>query len=479
MRKHTLALLAGLVLAGGCNDSTVVSPENSATVDALSGALTRAGVQTLALGVLAADRAFVRGDFTYYQASAIYARDAYRIEATEPRYVTETLLNPADPGSFAGSGGWTNGYVAIRAATSLLDAVRALDPAAPGAPLTAAERNVTIGLIQTMKALDYYRLLELRDTLGVAIMTSDPLFVPPISCKASVMNHIIALLDSANTALVAAGSGAVLPFTVPSGFTAYGRNYTQQPNLIKLNKGLRGKVKLYQGLQHTTPTAGAFAEAITDLTTALGGAAPGAVAPSTFNNGAYVTFVAGGTEAAANPIPLASVGANPKSEAGLEAGDTRASKFTSRTSISGSGVSTNRTFTFAINNATNQARPLQILRDEEVVLLRAQAYFEAGQFANGLLDLNSVRTFYGLAPRALPTSLAEARLFVLYEKRYSLIFEGPQRLVDLRAYSLLKPVSAGGVITPEGATDTYNTAFPIPKGERDARGGNFAVSACS
>ena len=87
MKKYTMALTASLVLTAGCIDKTIVSPENAATVDALAGSLTRGGVTTLALGVVAADRAFVRGDATYYQLSAIMARDAYRIEATEPRFV--------------------------------------------------------------------------------------------------------------------------------------------------------------------------------------------------------------------------------------------------------------------------------------------------------------------------------------------------------------------------------------------------------
>src|SRR5215204_3476523 len=119
MKNYTLTLSATLLLASACIDNTVVSPENAATVDALSGALTRGGVTTLALGVLAADRAYVRGDATYYQLSSIYSRDVYRVEATEPRYVTETLTGAADPGSFAGSGGWTNGYVATRAGERL------------------------------------------------------------------------------------------------------------------------------------------------------------------------------------------------------------------------------------------------------------------------------------------------------------------------------------------------------------------------
>ena len=65
MRKHLIALTAGLALAAGCVDKTIVYPENAPTTDALTGPLTTAGVQTLALGVLAADRALVRGDLTY------------------------------------------------------------------------------------------------------------------------------------------------------------------------------------------------------------------------------------------------------------------------------------------------------------------------------------------------------------------------------------------------------------------------------
>ena len=95
--------------------------------------------------------------------------------------------------------------------------------------------------------------------------------------------------------------------------------------------------------------------------------------------GAYLTFVAGGTESAANPIPIARVGANPKAQAALQAGDTRASKIVTRLARSrAAGVSTTRDLHGSTTaNAANQTRPLAILRDEELVLLRAQAYIEA------------------------------------------------------------------------------------------------------
>ena len=270
----SLTLAGALGLAAGCVDDTIVSPENAPTVDALAGDLTSAGVQTLALGVLAQDRAFVRGDLTYYILTSIYARDAYRIDPNEPRYVSETLGGQADPGSFAGGGGWTNGFVTIRAANDLLAAL----PSAVETQTSPAQKNVVAGLAQTFKALEYWRLLELRDTIGIPIMPAQADSVPPLSCKSSVLAYTAAVLDSGLVALNAAGAATQLPFAPPTGLTAFGRNYRTAANLVLLNRGLKGKISLYRGLQHQNPTAGSFALAITELTQALGGAAPGSSA---------------------------------------------------------------------------------------------------------------------------------------------------------------------------------------------------------
>jgi hypothetical protein len=463
MKKYLAALAAGTVLAVGCSD-TIATSVNSPTSDALNGALTQAGVQTLTLGVLANDRALVRNDASYLIISEIYARDAFRIDPNESRYVTETLGGTGDPGGFSGGGGWTQGYVTIRAANALLVAL----PGAVTSQVSVAQRNATSGFVRTIKALEYYRLLELRDVNGIALQPDDPAVVGPIICKTSALNYITALLDSANADLTAAGAGTTLPLSLPSGFTSFGRDYSTVSNIVTLNRGLKGKVDIYKALDKSNGAL--YTQAITELTQALGGAAPGSVPSSQFKTGAYITFVAGGTENAANPLDDARVGVNPRAVAALQTGDTRASKiipFANGKAISGNGLSTAYTYVGSTTaNTGNLVAPLAILRDEEVVLLRAQAYYESGNFAAGDLDLNSVRTTYGLAP-VVSTSLADARTNLLYEKRFSLFFEGPQRLVDLRAYGLLNAAS-----TPaELPNDPFNTAFPIPKGEADARGG--------
>lgn len=462
MNKFTsIALATAILAAAGCKDSTSVPPVNAPTVEAVSGALTRASLQPLATGVLAQDRSAVVGTFTYLTLAGILGRDVYRIDQSEPRYVQETLgVNP-DPGSFAGGGGFAGFYTAIRAANSLILAL----PSAPATELSASEKSATAGFLKTIKGLEYMRLIELRDTVGIPIQTDNPDDVTAIRCKEAVLSFIAALLDSANTDLTAAGGTTKLPFALPSGLTTHGRNYGVVSNIVLFNRGLKGKVDVLRAINRKAPNAAAATLAIAELTQALGGAAAGAVSGSTFQFGPFYHFVASGSEATANPRSDAKVGLNPLVSDSVQAGDARASKITTRSSLSGQGISTSVTCTLCVPSTANSEAPLGILRDEELVLLRAQAYIAAGNLAGATADINSVRTFYGLAPYATFTTARAAIDAVLYEKRYSLLYEGPQRFVDLREYGRLNAT----FLRKETPTDPFNAAFPLPRAELNAR----------
>jgi starch-binding outer membrane protein, SusD/RagB family len=459
-RYTTLILGAAVLVAAGCKDNPVANPIDAPTVDALSGPLTRITLQQLATGVLAQDRASANV-FAYAIEGGIFARDVYRIDASEPRFVQETLGGNPDPGSFAGGGAWAGYYTAMRSEATLIQALAN----APSTEFTTAEVNATRGFIRTMKALDYWRVIELHDTVGMSIQTDDAAAVTDIRCKQAVLSYVAALLDSANADFTAAGGTAVLPFKLPTGFTAFGRDYSVVSNLVKFNRGLKGKVDFYRGLDRKNPTPALFPTAITELTQALGGAAAGAVPAADFNKGPYYVFVPGGSENTPNTISDAKIGLNPLVGDSVQAGDTRASKIVARTPLAGFGISTSITYVGAVASTANQAKPLGILRDEELVLLRAQAEIEAGQLAQATLDINSVRTNYGLAPVA-PATKQAAIDAVLYEKRYSLLFEGPQRLDDLREYGRLNAT----YLRKETTTDPFNAALPVPRAELNARG---------
>lgn len=466
MKRYSKIAFAVALVVAGCKDNPVANPIDAPTVDALSGGLTRTSLSQLAIGVTAQDRAAFRTT-AYLILPEILARDIYRIDASEPRYVMETLGGNADPGSFAGGGGWTEFYIAIRAANTILLSLQS----APSTQFTAAEVDASKGFFHTMKALDYYRLIELRDSVGIAIQTDDPAEVTAIRCKAAVLTYIAALLDSGYAELTAAGASTALPFEkqLPTGFTAYGRDYSTAGNLIRFNRGLKGRLDFYRGLDRANPQPALFQTAINELTEALG-AGPGAVPASQFPVGVYYNFVPGGSENTPNPRSDSKIGLHPLVDDSLQVGDTRASKIVTRSTLSGNyggtTLSTDITHVGAVPSSANEALPISLLRDEELVLLRAQAEIEAGQMAEATADINSVRDAYGLAPVPVFLSKTAAIDEALYEKRYSLLFEGPQRLVDLRAYGRLN----GTYLRKELPSDPFNAAFPIPRAELNARG---------
>jgi hypothetical protein len=429
--------------------------------------LTHSTLQLLATGLLGQDRANADA-FSYLGEPEIWARDVYRIDASEPRFVQETLGGNPDPGSFSGSGAWNGYYTAIRASNTLLGALAK----APAAEFTTAEVSAIKGFVRTVKALEEWRVIEMHDSVGATIQTDDPFAVTDIRCKAAVLTYVAALLDSANADFTAAGGATTFPFVLPGGFLNFGRNYSTVANFVLFNRGLKGKVDYYRAIDRTNPTPALFATAIAELTAALG-AGPGAVPASHFSWGPYYTFVASGSENTANTISDSKVRLNPLVKDSIQAGDTRASKIVNATVLSGFGLSSSITYSGATATTANQNASLGILRDEELVLLRAQAEIESGQLANAILDVNEVRTNYGLAPTTFAT-VSDGRNAVLYEKRFSLLFEGPMRADDLREYKML----TAAFHRPETATDPFNAALPIPRGELNAR--NLTVNpACT
>ncbi len=463
-RYSTIALASALAVVAGCKDNPVSNPIDAPTVDALAGGLTPTSLLQLVTGALAQDRATFN-DVPGIIEPGIFSRDAYRLDQSEPRYVTETLGGNPDPGSFAGGRAFAGYYTALRAENNL---ILALNAATPG-QFTANEIAATKGFLRTMKALEYYRLIDLRDTVGIPIQTDDGTALTPIRCKEAVQAYIGSLLDSANADFTAAGGATVLPAKLPTGFSAFGRNYNVVSNLVKFNRGLKGKLDFYRALNRKSPQPALFATAIAELTAALG-AGPGAVPASQFNTGVYYNFVAGGTENTPNTIADDKIAINPLLKDSLQAGDTRASKIVARTSTlsvtqGGATLSSSFTFASAVPTPANQIKPVAILRDEELVLIRAQAYIETGDFVSAALAINAVRANYGLAPVTI-TSTTDGRNKVLYEKRYSLLFEGAQRFADLREYLRLNNT----FLRKETPTDPFNAALPLSRGELDARG---------
>ena len=100
--------------------------------------------------------------------------------------------------------------------------------------LNAADKASTLGYLQTIKALEYLRVIETRDTAGAPLNVDvDPTApVQPLRCKHDVLNYIAALLDSAADSLAAGGSS--FRFALPSSFSVDASTTPQVWSLHKL-----------------------------------------------------------------------------------------------------------------------------------------------------------------------------------------------------------------------------------------------------
>jgi len=460
MIKRTVALIAGLTLFAACKDSTGVPDLNNVSSSLLQSGLNASSVQLLVTGLLNSDRGNLGIVFP-----ETMARDMYRLDSAEPRFITELIGLPADPGGFVGGGMWTGYYSEIRAANNLIDNI------GTAKDLSSQQQAATVGLAQTFKALSYYRLLEMRDSLGIPVAVDQDINAAPAPfvCKPNVQDYIAALLDSAYASLQTAGSTA-FPFSLPGGFT-YAGDYSTPAAFAAWNRGLAGKVAFYRGMDHSKPNPASFATAIADLTTAIG-----PLDPSTLNNSVYYVYSTAPGDAT-NPLVDAAIHLNPAVGDSIQPGDLRATEITKRvTAATGQGVTTIYDFTGAVPSIQgNLTRPLPILTNAELVLLRAQAEIQANNLAAATTDINFVRTNQGGLPAYSTFATQTAAInAVLYEKRYSLLFTGAQRFVDLRAYGRLNAT----YLKKETATDVFQTALPIPTREVDGRGGSVAAPTC-
>jgi hypothetical protein len=469
MIKHKIApIVAGLALFGaGCDRTPTVPNLNNPSVEDYSGSLTNDKLGVLLVGVLSQQRTEIGQ--RYLSFTTTLGRDVWRMDASEPRYLTETLESTPARGGFVGGGIFTDFYVALRAENNLLGAINNTPD------LTASQRSLVKGFVETLKGHDLYRLLETRDTVGIPVAVEDPNTLAPILCKPNAFTAITTILDQGYADIQAGAATDSIPVRLPSGWTSIGGDFRKQANLIKYNRGITGKVLTYRAIAGNDATLANQAIAALDL--AIGG---DTVTAADLRKGPYFQYSTASGESI-SPLFDNKLHLNPHVADSINVADLRRSKIDSSASgftqsTDGYSFQTKYDYLYSkVNDPTNQTRPLRILSTEELILLRAQAKVVAGDLLGATKDVNIVHRLSGGFAVALPTfaNAAAARNAILYEKRYSLLSEGPQRWVDLRAYGLLNSTSftLGGKSAPY-ASDPFTKAFPIPQAEYDARGGN-------
>ena len=105
----------------------------------------------------------------------------------------------------------------------------------------------------------------------------------------------------------------------------------------------------------------------------------------------------------------------------------RINKATLRTSTASipAGLSSNRD----VWVYTSSTAPIPIIRNEELILIYAEANIQLNNFDDAIKALNIIRTKHGLANYSGAQTQAALIDEMLYERRYSLYFEGHDGLI--------------------------------------------------
>jgi starch-binding outer membrane protein, SusD/RagB family len=389
-------------------------------------------------------------------------RDAYRIDGADPRYI-QMPLGQFSPGAFLVDFTWNSSYRTIVGAQALVGGIE-------GSPaVTAQEKAASQGFARTIQALEYIKVIETRDSLGVPIALGTG-GMDPIKCKPAVLTYISALLDSGATNLSAGGS--TFPFTLPGGFAGF----TTPATFLQFNRALAAKVHIYRGFVGYK-TAGNPIDA-TELNAALTAldASFYSPTPANFRVGPYHTFSTASGDLQNGNYNRAVYRANPKVLSESESGDLRLSKIQEdpsyQLSLPGTPPPVQSDIIFL--NITGPLTPLPIIIDEQLVLMRAEALWGLNRDAEALILINLVRQNSGGLPQRTIGSFA-TRLDILREilkqKRYSLLFESGDRAVDYRMFGLWTEL--GKELQPPGDGPQV---IPFPSAEINARNNNLACS---
>lgn len=408
-----MALLAGL---GGCKEVTVPN-YNAPSTDQLLTSPTAATVNTTVAGLLVGIRGSVG---TWATGLGVLGREVLNLDGAEPRNVNAYLIGPLEPGGFGVDQGWTATYRNLRTAVTLLDALEKVPDYTP------AQKAAVRGFVKTVMAQDYVNLLRVRDTFGIVLdVNPDPTVLGDFVTREEGYARAAALFDEGKADLAAAG--ATFPFKLTSGFAGFDTPAT----FLRVNRGLKARMDVYRG-RWDDALASLGESFINTASTTPAALAAGVyhVYSTSSGDATNPLYDAGPRALVAVPDFLTDAQRRPDGSIDLRA-SSKAQVMP--TSLSTQGVSSNVRITAYASNVA----PVPWIKNEELILLRAEAYNGLGNRAAAIADLNFVRVNSGgLAP--LPANYAGSLVDeILYNRRYSLFDEYGHRWVDMRRYGRL------------------------------------------
>ncbi len=420
-------LLIALVGFTGCDlfNPEHISDPNNPTVGSVVQNASEAQLQNLVSGLQERNRAITTN---VVDILGSFGREFYPMYSSDPRFLGTWIGLKAgadvenDASILGGDAFWAGPYSVIKQANILIKSAKNSDN------VTDQQKKGYIGFAQTIKAFQYIiPAVTHQHKPGIRIDVEDPLNPGPYVPYEKAMKHIRDLLDQAKSNLQKAGKE--FNFVLTDGISDFNTPVT----FIELNRAIYARAAVYDKKWDDALTALNDAKPFFELGTGK----------SVMNKGAYFVFT--GPPDAFNPFFYKRnaktneiLMVNPSMISDIESGDQRMDKFFKRNdaitsqTINGKTVSSQ----YQGNRFASNTSPFPWIRNEELILIYAEANAQLNNFGDALDAINDVRTTWGLADFT-STNKGDIIDQVLYNRQYSLWGEYGQRWIDARRYGRL------------------------------------------
>jgi len=420
-----------------CDVENFGNPNGPVDTDLLSGA-SAADIQLMVSGL----ESVMRNDMGFhYTTTAIVGREWYDMSGTDPRYISELMGengNILDFNGFLTTRAYAQVYRVARNANNLITAVQNAQ-----AGYSDAQASGLIGIAKTYMAFSLLLEANRQFENGMRIDVADPDNIGDIvSGYQPTLTALEGMLDDAASDLAAAGDAFAV--TLSPGMAGL----DDPAGFLQFNRAIAARVNAYQN------DNGGLMDALNASFLDMDG---------DLNAGAYHVFGLSGNDIQNPLVVVPGQGqffASNSTVNDAEEGDMRLAMKNTATTDTASlqGIVLNDAWRLALYTAPTDDVPM--IRNEELVLLMAEARLNAGNPGGAIDAINIVRAAAGLDAYAGATDADAVLDQLLYERRYSLYGEG-HRWVDARRYSRF------GELPLERAGDIIHTRFPIPETENE------------
>ena len=413
-------LSVAIFALGSCKLEAIPDPNNPSVTSVTSNA-TKGQLQNLVTGLEARSKDYVSAAQNVF---GTFARDVWYFNSNDSRNIQYWLGQGGrtpDADFFGTYSIYFSPYQTIKQGNVLISSVNNT------ASVTEQQKLAYLGFAKTIQGYQYLIPANSQYKNGIRIDVSDELHPGPFVSYEDALKAIQAILKDGYDDLTKAGTE--LPFKLSSGYA----DFESPAGLAKVNRALAARTAIYQkDWQRALDALNlSFFSLTADLN--LGPAHVYGPPPEYFNPFYYVL------DANLSNLPVV----HPSFVADALPGDSRVAKkvFVRSSPLINTVGAVPLSSLYQDNRWQSSSSPIKYIRNEELVLIYAEASAQLGHFSDAVKAIDVIRASANLQPYTGAQNLNALITEILFQRRYSLWFEpAGHRWFDLRRYDRLNEI---------------------------------------